>query len=89
MLYLDKKKSYEETFLYYLRYKSYIVLSFCIFFSIKQVLILKIMTKVEEKNEDLRKIYDEMSDEVKYIIKIYNNDYQDKYVKNTINSMTI
>lgn len=47
------------------------------------------MTKVEEKNEDLRKIYDEMSDEVKYIIKIYNNDYQDKYVKNTINSMTI
>ena len=47
------------------------------------------MTKVEEKNEDLRKIYDEMSDEVKYIIKIYNNDYQDKYVKNTINSITI
>lgn len=47
------------------------------------------MTKVEEKNEDLRKIYDEMSDEFKYIIKIYNNDYQDKYVKNTINSMTI
>ena len=47
------------------------------------------MTKVEEKNEDLRKIYDKMSDEVKYIIKIYNNDYQDKYVKNTINSMTI
>ena len=30
-----------------------------------------------------------MSDEVKYIIKIYNNDYQDKYVKNTINLMTI
>lgn len=47
------------------------------------------MTKVGEKNEDLRKIYDEMSDEVKYIIKIYNNNYQDKYVKNTINSMTI